>query len=194
MLTFNAAGGLNPSLNQNGFGLASIGAFTLGTNSPFTIGGSGVGNITLSGTITNTNNNNVTINQTGGGFLATGASVVINGTNNFGVSGTTTVNTGNVVLGASAALGSTAANTIIVNGGTFRHGNAAVTVANNWNLNSNLEIRNANGFFADAFTGVLSGSGGINFDVGQSFQLRFRTPIRFPATSRVGLRLVMPLT
>lgn len=172
-LTLNAAGGFNPEINQNGFGLGQIGAFTLAAGSPLTIGGSGVGNLTLNGLITNTNNNVVTINQTGGGFLGTGASMIFTTANNFGTTGNTVLSAGNLVINNATAFGSNAANTITINGGTVRigHAGAAVTMPNNWILNSNLNISHANGFVANVLTGAISGNGGIVVENTQNFQV-----------------------
>lgn len=164
--TLTLSGG-GAAITNNGFGNSLFsGAFTMGSD--VTINGTGTGNLLISGLITNTTNN-LSINQTGAGFLNSGAVISITGANGptFGT-GTTTLTNGNLLLGSSNPLGSAAANTITINAPTGGNSNsirfaATATYANNWTLNGNLNVV---GFTAvtETLNGVLSGNGGININ------------------------------
>jgi hypothetical protein len=115
-LTLNSTGLLGSQLNQNGFGNASIGNFAMGGD--LLIGGSGAGNLTVTGLIDNISGRRLTINQTGSGFYYTGPVVRISG-GNWGATGETVINNGNVALTSSSSLGTQSTNRITINGGSI---------------------------------------------------------------------------
>lgn len=162
-LTFNSSGGLGAQLNQNGFGLASIGAFTMANG--LTIGGAGAGNLTVTGAITNNAGagNVLTINQSGGGFANTGASVIFNTGGTWAAGSTTVIQNGNVVVGSATALGSAASNTITFNSGSFRFNTTGLTLANNFTLNNTMNLLHSTGTTGtNTLAGIIGGTGGLN--------------------------------
>jgi hypothetical protein len=161
-LTLNGVGNLGAQINQNGFGDASLGSFTMGSD--LLIGGSGTGNLTFTGGINNPDGHVLTINQTGGGFSHTGSVVRFSSSFSgiWAANGSTVINGGNVRLFANG-LGPQSSNVVTFNSGSLSFEGSGV-LANNFVLNNTLNVVARNGAGVKSLSGVLSGTGGLNVD------------------------------
>ena len=168
VLSFNSAAGLPAQLNQNGFGLANIGGFTMA--SPLTVGGTGAGNLFVTGGITNNagaTGSLLSLNQTGGGFSNTGATVVLStaGTWQAAATASTVINGANVAVGSGSSLGASSLNSITFNSGSFRFNSTARTRANNFTLNNTMTVLHSTGTSGtNTISGVIGGNGGLNIN------------------------------
>lgn len=142
------------SITQAGARVATISHLLNLGGGTLTLGGSGHGDLNQTGIISGTGN--VVINRTGHGFTR------LNAVNTF--TGSVTLNSGALdILPAGTSTIGAATNTLIINGGEIRNTTFAGTFANDITLNADMLLRGSNSF---AFSGVLSGAGGIRVRTG----------------------------